>query len=252
MKRIVIMQPYYIPWYGFFEQIKLADIYVFYDDVQYIKRSLMNRVDIKTKNGSQWMTVPLKKVHQRDLINEVICHEESNWRTDHLNRLRQAYKDARYFNEMNDIAMSVYGNSSDNLSDVTITAIKTICAYFYLDKNTDFYVSSELKISGKGTQRLYDIAAYFEADTYLTGMGALRYLDYEYFTSRGIEVEFINYAKTPYPQLYGEFNPYVTILDLIANTGIEGVRYMNSNPVHYKTFLDSQEAKDYLKNNEND
>ena len=251
MKRIVVMQPYYIPWYGFFEQVKLADIYVFFDDVQYIKRSLMSRVDIKTKNGSQWMTIPLHKVHQGDLINEVICHEESSWRGDHLNRLKQAYQKAPYFTEMIDIAADIYSSSSEYLANVTITAINKICEYYELNKNTQFYRSSELEIDGKGTQRLFDIAAYFGADTYLTGMGALKYFDYDYFISRGVNVEFIHYAKSSYPQLYGEFNPYISILDLIANTGKEGIRYMNSDAVHYKDFIHTEEAKNYVKNNFN-
>jgi hypothetical protein len=242
------MQPYYMAWCGFFEQIKLADVYVFYDDVQYVKRSLMSRVDIKTQNGTQWLTVPLKKVHQEDLINNVLCHEESDWRKDHLRKLEIAYKNAPFFNEMMGLAQEIYDKSSAHLIDVTITAIKEISKYFNLIPENNFYYSSSLGIEGKSTQRLFDIASYFGADVYLTGMGALRYMDFNIFERGNIKVEFIDYAKTPYPQLHGAFNPFVTILDLIANIGKDGIRYMNSTTTPYEIFVNSNVAKEYLKN----
>jgi hypothetical protein len=85
------------------------------------------------------------------------------------------------------------------------------------------------------------------ADVYLTGMGALRYLNFDLFENAGIKVEFIDYAKTSYPQLNNNFNPYVSILDLITNTGKHGTKYMNSQPVYYKEFINREQAKEYLK-----
>lgn len=233
-------------WYGFFEQIKLADIYVFYDDVQYIKRSLMSRVDIKTKDGSQWLSVPLKKFHQEDLISNVFCHEESDWRKDHLRKMESAYKHAPFFNEMMELATEIYNQSDNHLVDVTTTAIKKISEYYNLIPENNFYFSSTLGIEGKSTQRLFDIASYFGADIYLTGMGALRYMDFGIFEKGKIRVEFIEYAKTPYPQLHGDFNPYVSVLDLIANTGKDGIKYMNSKTVNYAEFIQTEAAREYL------
>jgi len=247
MRRIVIMQPYYFAWYGFFEQIKFADIYVFYDDVQYVKRSLMNRVDIKTENGPSWLTIPLNKMHQNYLINQVTCYEESKWRADHLNRLKQTYKNTPFVNEMYNLACDILHNTEERLSDVTITAIRKICHYYNLDRKVEFYLSSELNIEGKSSQRLLNISLALGADVYLTGMGALRYMDFDLFDKAGINVEFIDYALNPYPQLYGNFNPYVSILDLISNTGKEGIKYMTSQPVFYKEFIESKKAKEYLK-----
>ena len=240
------MQPYYMAWYGFFEQIKLADIYVFYDDVQYVKRSLMNRVDIKTGNGTEWMTIPLKKLHQGDLLCDIACHEESNWRKDHLDRLRLSYKQAPFFEDMFSLAGDIFNCTGERLSDVTITAIRKISSYFGLDKGKEFYLSSELKIGGKSSQRLLNICTALGADTYLTGMGALRYLDFDLFENDGIKVEFIDYANTPYPQLHGIFNPYVSILDLISNSGNCGRIFMNSQAIFYKEFIKGERARKYL------
>lgn len=240
------MQPYYFAWYGFFEQFKLADIYVFYDDVQYIKRSLMNRVTIRTKDGDRWMTIPVKKVNQGALINEIRCDEEHNWIEDHLNILWQSYKNTPYFNDMYEIALSVLKNSSNKLVDITINAINKVVEYYELNITTQVYKSSELNIEGEGTQRLINISSALNANVYLTGMGALRYMDFNLFDKEGIIVEFINYAKTPYKQYYHGFNPYVSILDLIANIGKCGTEYMTSDTMHYSEFVNTSVAQEYI------
>lgn len=247
MSRIVIMQPYYLAWYGFFEQIKLADIYVFYDDVQYVKRSLMSRVSIQTSQGPKWLTIPLSNVHQGDLLCGINCHDESGWREKHLNYLQINYSKAPFFDDMYSLASSIILNSGKKLSDVTISGIRKICQYFNLDRNKTFYLSSDLNIQGSGTERLVKISLELGANKYLTGMGGLNYLNYALFEKKGIEVEFINYAKTPYPQNSDKFNPYVTVLDLIAFTGKEGIKFLNSVPVFYRDFLKSEPAIDYLR-----
>ncbi len=240
------MQPYYLAWYGFFEQIKFADIYVFYDDVQYVKRSLMSRVSIKTQSGSQWLSIPLSSVHQGDLIKDIQCFEKTNWREDHLNRLKEFYRNAPFFSEMYELASIILRNSDNMLISVTVTGILEICKYFGLDKNKIFIKSSDLNIKGEKTDRLLKISKELGAEIYLTGMGALNYLDYNLFEKNKINVEYIKYAKSNYPQGDLPFNPYVSILDLIAWTGNEGYTYFNSYPVHYFDFIKSKEARDYL------
>jgi hypothetical protein len=148
------MQPYYLAWYGFFEQVKLADTYVFYDDVQYVKRSLMNRVDIKTEAGTNWLTIPLRGIHQGDLICDIICYEESRWRADHLCRLELSYRDAPFFEDMYSLASDIFENTSEKLADVTINGIHKVCNYFGLHDGKEFYLSSDLKIGGTSSQRL--------------------------------------------------------------------------------------------------
>lgn len=247
MKKIVIMQPYYFAWYGFFEQIKLADIYVFYDDVQFRKRSLMNRVTIRTSNGDNWLTVPLRDVHLGDVINEIKCNDDLKWRLKHLKSLKNSYNKAPYVDEMLDLAKKVFDDPSVSLVDISIKAIEEVVRYFEIGTNTMFYRSSELNIDGQGSQRLLDITKALGGDVYVTGMGALNYMDFTIFDQANVAVEFMDYAKTPYPQLHNNFNPFVSILDLIANAGKGGVEYMNSKTMNYHDFLETEEARQYLK-----
>lgn len=241
------MQPYYLAWYGFFEQIKLADIYVFYDDVQYVKRSLMSRVSIATPRGPNWITVPLSNVHQGDLLCNVRCNDKSGWRKDHLNQLSINYKNAPFFNDMYSLATKILSHPGDRLSEVTVNAIRKICQFYDLDKDRSFHLSSDLKIPGSGTVRLVNITKELGADKYLTGMGGLNYLDYNLFEKNSIEVEFINYSKTEYPQASKVFNPYVSIMDLIAFTSGDGLKYFKSLPIYYRDFVKTEDAINYLK-----
>ena len=100
-----------------------------------------------------------------------------------------------------------------------------------------FATASHLPIGGKGSQRVLDIVKSYDGDVYITGHGALRYLDHELFESQGVRVEYIDYQKHPFRQLHGMFTPYVSALDLIANEGPEGRRVISSGTVYWKDFI---------------
>ena len=240
------MQPYYIPWYGFLEQLKLADYFVFYDDVQYVKRTLMNRVSVKDENSSLWMTIPLNKVHQGQNINVTKIQDISDWKEKHNERLKNAYNTTEFFDDFTIVCNEIYSHTSLILSEFTINAIKEIAAYYSFNNSTDYFLSSDLNIEGKSSERLIAICKELGATTYITGFGALNYLDFELFEQNDITVEFMNYSKKPYPQINGEFNPFVTSLDLIANTGPNGVRYMTTKTMHWKDFIKTEAAFKYL------
>ena len=246
-KTIAISQPYFFPWIGLFEQIRLAEIFIFYDDVQFSKGHFQDRVQIKTSNGFKWMTVPKVKVRLDQKICEVEIEYKNNWKKSHIDFLRQVYKPAPYFSEMISIVNSVYDNNYKYLSELTINSILSVAEYYQLSEDHKFLKSSDLNIGGNSTQRVLELVKYFNANKYITGMGALNYFDFELFEKENKKVEFIDYKKLPYPQLYGNFNPYVSILDLIANTGKEGLLYVTSSSVYWKEFISSSNAQAYLK-----
>jgi hypothetical protein len=115
--------------------------------------------------------------------------------------------------------------------------MELIIDYFGIKEKKQFYISSQLDIQGNSSQRVYDLVKYFEGKKYITGHGARNYLDHELFERSGIEVEYMDYKITPYTQLHGEFNPHVSILDLIANKGMEGKSFIISNTKKWREFL---------------
>lgn len=236
MKTIVISQPMFFPWVGIFEQIRLSDIYVHFDDVQLPQgRSFINRVQIKAPQGSLWLTVPIRR--QRHCpINQVITDNKQEWRRKHLKTLEQLYCKAHFFDDMMKIAKETYRLQTDRLSQINIFAIESICSYFGIGK--EYALSSNLSSKLKKNEHLLELIKRFGCNRYITGHGAKNYLDYNLFEKNNVSVEYIDYKKKAYPQLYGKFNPHVTILDLIANCGKKGVEFICSSTVEWKEFLE--------------
>lgn len=225
----------FFPWPGLFEQTRLANTYVHYDDVQLPQgHSFVRRVQIKTAQGVQWLTVPLKKA-TRPRINEVIVDVSSDWKLAHLKTLHHAYANAPHYEQMINIVQRVYSIDSNRLSDINCFAIETICSCLGIAPT--FLKSSDLGIGGTGSARLVEIVHHLHGTKYLTGHGARNYLDHDLFEARGIGVEYAKYSLTPYHQRNGDFTPYVSILDLIANQGDNAIQYLRPNTVPWRTFI---------------
>ena len=234
--RVVISQPMLFPWVGMFEQIRLADVYVHYTDVQFSKGSFVNRVQIKTAGGFRWLTVPLKKLTLGQTIDSVEVDEAKDWRKGHIDFLSQAMRGAPYAGEALALVESVYAQKSSRLADIAIRSLAAVLAYFGLAHGRCFVRSPDLGIGGAGSARVLDIVKKLGGTVYVTGHGARHYLEHEAFERSGVRVEYMDYRRTPYPQLHGAFNPHVSILDLIANTGRAGIEYIHSPTVNWKEF----------------
>lgn len=235
--RVVISQPMFFPWVGLFEQVRLADAYVHYDDVQFSKGSFVNRVQIKTAHGWKWLTVPLTGLHLGQEIRSVAIQEEEDWRASHLAFLEQSYEDAPFAGEMLQLVARVYGRRDANIGDLAMASMEGVCAYFGFAPPSGFLRSSSLGIGGRGFERVLAIVQRLGGDVYVTGHGARQYLDHETFERAGVQVEYMNYQRTPYDQLHGEFTPYVSVLDLIANRGAAGAELIRSGTIPWREFI---------------
>lgn len=244
MTTVVISQPMFFPWIGMFEQLRLADIYVHYDDVQFSKGSFTNRVQIKTASGIKWLTVPLPDLHLGQLINQVALGPMPEWTARHFAQLEQAYCGAPYAAEMLALVAAVYARSFTTISDLGIASMEAVLAYFGLGGHTRFLRSSELGIDGQSDDRVLAVVKRLGGDRYVTGHGARHYLDHEHFEAAGVRVDYIDYRKVPYAQLHGVFTPFVSILDLIANCGRDGISAICSGTRHWREFLATSTDKD--------
>jgi hypothetical protein len=230
----------FFPWVGLFEQIRLADVYVNYSDVPFSKGSFVNRVQVKTAQGIVWMTVPLLHLKLGQPICDVQINYQKDWRQKHREMLRQAYAKAPFQNEMLDIVDAVYAEQHATLDELSMASVDAVYDYLDLEGSQQFLDIRELNIGGSSSERVLDTVLAIGGDTYTTGHGARNYLDHESFESSNVQVNYMDYRKTPYPQLHGEFTPYVSVLDLIANTGGDSAGYINSETIHWKEYLDHE------------
>jgi uncharacterized protein YozE (UPF0346 family) len=226
----------YFPWVGLLEQIKLADIFVHYDDVQFT-RGFYNRVQIKYESGTRWLTVPTKKHPRETLIDQVLVDDSFDWREQHRNLLTQYYRHSPYFKDMISVFDEAHSLHATSLADLSRESIMALVRYFGLNKHCRFMSSASLDVRGRSSERLLAICRKLEAKTYITGHGARNYLDHELFESNGVAVRYMSYRKMPYPQSGNEFIPFVSGLDLIANCGRDGAKYICSETVSWKEFV---------------
>jgi hypothetical protein len=239
---VVISQPMFFPWVGMFEQLRLADVFVHYDDVQFSKGSFTNRVQFKTARGSKWLTVPLVGRHLLQLIREVRIDERKPWRRQHREALGAALQGAPHRAKALELVDDVYRLSDVTISELAIASFERSCEYFNLRPRGGFLRSSALGISGRASQRVLDIVRSLGGTRYVTGHGAARYLDHGAFDSANVAVEYMNYDRRPYPQLHGAFDPHVSILDLIANCGADGRRVICSGTIPWREFIRMRES----------
>jgi hypothetical protein len=239
-KVIVISQSMYFPWCGFLDLVRLSDIFVHYDDVQ-LSRGFYNRVQIKTSNGTAFITVPLKKRHQNQLISQSYIDYSQDWIGSHRAVLINSYRKTRFIDDAISLFDTVHKNEYEILSELGRATIKSLLKYYGLDQGIIFSDSVNLNAQGSSSERLINITKSVKGGVYLTGHGALNYLDHNLFENNGIEVRYIDYSIEEYAQLYGTFTPYVTALDAIAHLGSNVRKILNSSTVHWREALERPE-----------
>ncbi len=239
--RVVISQPMYFPWVGFLEQLRLADVLVVYDDVQFSKGSFANRVQAKTGNGSRWLTVPLRELRLGQRIVDVQIDEQKDWRTSHRGTLHQAYSKAPFFQEMMKLFDDVVQAPVTSVGELSFRTTRALMCHFALNPSLRILHSADMKITGGGSQRVLDIVREVEGTEYITGHGARGYLDHAAFEKAGVMVSYMHYRCLPYPQLHGPFTPYVSSLDLIANCGAAGSQYIQPRTVPWRDFTNESQ-----------
>ena len=225
---VVILQPSYIPWRGYFDQIRRADLFIFYDDIQYDKHGWRNRNQIKTAQGKQWLTIP---VHSRGVTNGIPVKDvkidwSKPWAKNHLKALKFAYVKAPYFKQYLPLVESFYERRDEYLADFTIFTTETLAREMGIT-SARFMRSSEVSsIDGRKTDRLIQILTRVGAKHYVSGPSARDYLEREKFNAAGITLEYVNYDYPAYEQLYPPFDSHVSALDLLFMTGERALEYI--------------------------
>lgn len=226
MKRVAIVQSNYIPWKGYFDMIASVDEFILYDDMQYTRRDWRNRNKIKTPQGVQWLTVPVRvkgKYHQKIRETEI---EDTGWADGHWKSLVQNYRRTPHFQEIAAWLEPLYLNEPpSHLSQLNRRFIEAICNY--LSIQTVISNSWDYTLVEGKTERLAALCGQAGGTEYISGPAAKDYVDEKILKERGMELTWFDYTGYPeYQQLWGEFTHGVTILDLLFNCGKDSHRYM--------------------------
>jgi hypothetical protein len=225
MNTVAILQSNYIPWKGYFDIIHDADLFVFYDDLQFTKNDWRNRNKIKTAQGSKWLSIPVGTSANR-LICEVEM-DDARWQRSHWDRLKQQYAKSPYFKLHRALLEYVYVDRQwMNLSELNQFLIRTVSTDI-LKITTQFRDSREFELRGQKLDRLLDLVVQSKAMRYVSGPAARDYIDPARFDELGIELVWKDYANYPeYAQFHPPFEHGVSILDLLFHTGPDAPWYI--------------------------
>jgi hypothetical protein len=232
MKRVVILQPSYLPWLGFFEQMYVCDIFVYLNDVQYTKNDWRNRNRIKTREGMQWLTVPVSFQFGQK-INEVPINNSYPWYKKHFQALKTWYGKSEYFNIYSEELKEILYKERTYLEELDIELTQWMIKKLGLNPKT--VLSSDLSVSPGDRQfRLIEICKALGCDYFYEGKSGQNYIDIKLFKSHGIMVEFQNYHHPYYNQLWLKeqgFVSHLSAIDLLFNHGPDSLSILTGRKV---------------------
>ncbi len=215
---VTIHQPNYIPWLGFFHKMSLCDKFVFLDNVPFSKNSYQNRCKIKTAQGEKWLTVPvLIKGNFGQSTHQVRIDSKGGWSDKHWRTIQQNYGHAPFFQAVAQQIEKVYRSPWDLLVDPNMELIGKIARM--LGITTTLIRATQLDIKGSRSELLCSICQTLGATEYLSGPSGRGYLDEQVFSESGIKVRYHQFLHPRYTQMYGDFIPGLSVLDLLANCG---------------------------------
>lgn len=228
---VAIMQPTYLPWMGYLAMIDRADAFVFLDDVQFARRSWQQRNRIKTTHGEQMLTIPVRKKGLRDqTVRAAQIEWASGFADKHARAIELAYARAPHFAAFAPALLERLRSPVAGLADFNIALIRWLLEATGL--RVDLRRSSEIETEGAKASRLCSICQALEATTYLAAPGSREYLDAsDDFARAGIAIAYHEYRHPTYPQLHGEFLPYMASIDALLNLGAQAAACIRSGVV---------------------
>lgn len=231
-------QPVYLPWLGLFHKIALADKFVFFNEVQYLPKDWMNRNKIKTPSGAIWLTVPvLRKGYREHKTSELEINNNTDWKKKHWRSISLNYKKSPYFESYAPFFEDVYNKEWQYLADLNEYTLKWFINE--LGIKVEFLKASDFNFKGTKSDLVLDMCKKLKADKYIFGILGKDYANTNNFLKERINVFFQDYTHSTYPQLYGDFIPNLSIIDLLFNCGPNSFDIIMSNNVSKKE-LDSK------------
>lgn len=216
MKTISIHQSQYLPWPPYIKKIAQSDIFVFLDNVQFQKNGLQNRNKIRNKDKDFWLTIPVNQSLNENINEKVITNKmilKKHWKS-----IEQCYSKSKNWDKYRDQLFAIYNEECSLLVDLNQRLIKFFLEIFNVQ--THLYQSTQ---DNTNNQLIVNICKQFDANEYITGTGALDYINEEMFTDNGIKIKYLKSEPPIYHQNYNNFISGLSMLDFILNSSFDEV-----------------------------
>lgn len=224
--KLGIMQPYFVPYIGYWQLINAVDMYVIYDDVNYIKGGWINRNRILVRGQSMYFNIPMLGASPFKLINEVGVNSDIKLAEKNLRAIKGAYQKAPYFNVVYPLVIDILSCGKENLASYIADSLNVICDY--LGIKTEMTLSSEISkdCSLKGQDKVLSICDILGATEYYNAIGGKELYSYSDFSEKGIKLRFLKTDLIEYSQFDNEFLPNLSILDVMMFNSKEEIKKM--------------------------
>ncbi len=213
--KVAIMQPYFLPYIGYFQLISAVDKFIIYDDVNFINRGWINRNNILINGKAGLISVPLNCASQNKRIKDIAPVSNQKWKNTLLKTIEQNYKKAPHFDMVYPMLMKVINTNACTISEFNYQGIKAVCTYLGISTtlipSSELYANSELK----GQYRILDICQKEKANHYINPTGGMELYNQEAFRKEGISLSFIKSELPRYNQFKDEFTPALSIIDVL-------------------------------------
>jgi hypothetical protein len=222
--KIAIMQPYFLPYIGYFQLINAVDKFILYDIVNFIKGGWINRNRIIVSGTDYMFSIPLIKASPNKNIADIYIKDDPKWKSQLLKTIEQNYKKAPYFEQIFSLFTSIIQKEESNLSKFILNSLKLINSY--LDINTEIIPSAnKYKFNQlKGAEKVIQICKQENADTYINAINGRELYDKEMFKEQDISLFFIKSQVIDYKQFKNKFIPNLSILDVLMFNSREQVK----------------------------
>lgn len=227
--KICIHQPVYYPWLGTIQKILFADRFIVFDDSPAVRPSWMNRVRVLMAEEPRWLSIPICfSFSKKETVRDSRIDTTVNWENKHLKTLQHYYSKAPYYDELQSLLEPLRGKRFKFLMDADMASMQLL--FHLLGRDVDMVFSSELDCPREGkNSRLAGMVKAANGSVYVNGMGAGNYFDGTPFSSLGIGIHHQILPVPEYPHFNTDtFTPGLSILDIIANVGIDGIRELLS------------------------
>lgn len=228
--KLAIMQPYFMPYIGYFQLINTVDKFIFYDDVTFIKQGWINRNQILINSKANMFSVPLSNASSHTMIKDVIVSEQryEKWKKSFLSSIMFNYKKAVNYEKVRSLVENILADKPCSISDFAIKSIMQISNYLGLD--TKFEVCSEHYSNNElsGQDRVLDICKQENATTYINPIGGVNLYSKSTFSTESIELLFIKSDDIIYKQFSNDFVPFLSIIDVLMFNSDKEVQDMLS------------------------
>ncbi|MGE3173746.1 MAG: WbqC family protein [Planctomycetota bacterium] len=218
MTTCVISQPRFFPGLHYLDRMVQADVFVIFDTVQFTPRHEENRAKLKTRDGTQWLSVPVQKLGRDMRIVDTMPSPDQPWQDAAIKTLAHLYGKAPHYAAHKDEVEAILRAPHRNLTELDRASWAPALRLCGID--CEFVLASELPVEGRGPELLLAICRHLGADVYLSGGFGREYLEPDTFAAAGVEVRYHEFEYPTYPQRFGEFTPFLSYLDALFCTGL--------------------------------